>query len=208
MKLYVEIMLSKYWCYTVTFCCEKRRLKFLARYKHAIFGPRVAGIYIYNTVASEYILAEMIRLGTEITCLGAVQYRFNSITCFLFMRRFRSYGCSSVPASVGLIYLFFFHHPILYVRGTEWPGRARGRESSSVSLVQVSRSRKRPSDDNSLTSSSRSSMGSAREKGEIFESDDECFLFYGADVISLSERVSKSRIAFITSRCIMMHRQS
>lgn len=69
--------------------------------------------------------------------------------------------------------------------------RARGRESTSVSLGYGHHGRARV-----LPMTTASPLpqdhpwGPARGKGEIFESDDGFFFFRGADVVSLSERTA------------------
>lgn len=93
-----------FWCYTVTFHREKRRLKILARDKRCDFRAtrRRNKIPLLPNISPR---REDIRLGIEITCLGAVRYRLNSITCFLFMRRFHSHGC--YPHRSVSFFLFF-----------------------------------------------------------------------------------------------------
>lgn len=120
-----------------------------------------------NTVASEYILGEKIRLGIEITCLAAVRYRFNSITCFLFIHRFRSHGCSFALASVGLV--FFFHPDLIraryrVTRSSPWPWKFLCFTRTGITAVHASFRWQRP------RLSPVSSMELARGKEEIFES--------------------------------------
>lgn len=131
-------------------------------------------------------------------CLQAVRYRsawyrFNSITCFFFMRRFRSHGTTDAaaapPCRIGWSHFF--------------PSVARSYthalSSDQVGLVAVkvlcftTRSHVLPMAARSPNRRSPTSYAAslyARGKGEIFESDDEPF------------RASEPHNVFIASRCI------
>lgn len=152
--------------HTVTFHREKRRLKILAWNDSCDFR---ATRRRNNTVASEYIPGEKIRLGIEITCLAAIRYRFNSITCFLFIRRFRSHDCFSHRLVSFSFSTLILRARYRMTRSGPWPwkflcftrtsmhGRARVLPTTTSPLPRIIR------------------MEPARGKGEIFESDDQFF---------------------------------
>lgn len=163
----------------------------------------------HNTVASEYIPSK-IGPRIEITCLAVGRYCFNSITCFLFVRRFRSHGTvagigsfffparshiSLIPSDqVGLVAVKVLcftrtgthrrHGRVLHVLPDGTAGGVRGGEAPDRRNPLIPRRVR------------------SRGKGEIFESDDEPFSSATRPALSRVYRVAihqNWRIASIKS---------
>lgn len=168
--------------HTVTFHREKRRLKILAWNDSCDFR---ATRRQNNTVASEYIPGEKIRLGIEITCLAAIRYRFNSITCFLFIRRFRSHDCFSHRLVSFSFSTLILRARYRMTRSGPWPWKFLCFTRTSITAVHAS-FRQRP-----RLSPGSSGWNPLEEREKFSKAMTSSFLWRGCDlVIRASERIA------------------